>query len=161
MNTNLIVCLYIRNNLSVLYSYYSLSFGGNIVIMSNKDYRAPLAVKLVKNFHNLNARVAVKISRRLVGENYGGPCRYGPRYRNPLLLTSRHLLGQMVKTVRKPYSFKRLNSEPVSLFLAHSAVNQGQLHISHSGQTGYKVKTLKNKAYFLVAYFRKLIVGHI
>ena len=47
----------------------------------------------------------------------------------------------------------------VALFLLHTAINERQLNIFNGSKACNQVKALENEADFLVADFRKLIIG--
>lgn len=127
-------------NLTVLYTYHSVSICGYFVVVGNQYNRSALAVQLVKYSHNLRSGVTVEVAGRLIRQNYGRFCGYGTGYGNSLLLTARHLLRKMVHSLFKPDTLERVLRQNVTLRLRHTAVRKRQLHISCAVRLDIRLK---------------------
>jgi len=109
------------------------------------------ARNLLEQFHDLNARSAVKRARRLVREYDLGIVYYRAGNRNSLHLTARQLVGQFFHLSFESDRFQSLFC--ASFTLRKSDTRQSQCHsdVVEYSQMLYQIVTLKDETYLDVA----------
>src|SRR6266567_7072366 len=74
----------------------------NVLLVRHHEDRDTALVQLLKNFHDLDARAAVDVSCRLIGEHDLGIVDQRARNRDALLLATRKLARMMIFAALQP-----------------------------------------------------------
>lgn len=129
--------------------------------MRDENDRVSLFVQLVKQAHDVPARGAVEIARRLIREKKRWPGHDRACNGNSLLLPSGKLRRLMVHAVRQLHFFKSLGDALPPLRRRHLLIDQRKLHVLRSRQPGQEIEILKNKPDLPVADVGQLIFAVI
>ena len=108
-------------------------------------YYKTIARNFFKEFHYLNARLAVERARRFVRKQNFGVVYKRAGDSHPLHLPARKLIGANVDFVFKPHFFKNGNRAFAAFFRAYPGKRQRQFDVFENGLVRNKIVTLKNK----------------
>ena len=113
---------------------------------------------LPKQLHDIEARLCIEISRRLVGQNDGGLIDQGAGHGHPLSLSTRELVGTVIHSVGEPHHVQNLFCTLFSFAFGYTGINKRQCDIFQSGGPRQKIEGLKDKADLHIADVCQFIV---
>ena len=131
----------------------------HVQLVGDHDDGDALVVELLKHAHDFDARAAVEIAGRLVGEQERGLIGERAGDGHTLLLTAGKLIGRVVSAFTEADGRQRLQG-PLALAFAGQAlagVEHRQFDIFQSGRAREQIKALKNKPDFLIADVGQLV----
>lgn len=148
------------NNDSVTKTYYALRSCSESWIVSDQNYGATsLPIQRLQQFHNALSCCLVEIAGGFIGKENSRFIHESSGQRHALLLTTAELLWQVVQPVSQTHLCKQL-SRAVGRFVYREFAGQFQryLHVFQRCECGYQLKALENKANFLSAESRPLVL---
>src|SRR5882762_8810312 len=142
-------------NLSVAEYHHAFRKLCDVMLVRHHHDRQSLVVQILKNLHDLHRSPAVKIARRLIGQQNRRPVHQRARHRHTLLLPAGHLRRVMLRPVGKSDHRQRLDGAFSSLGLIDFCVQRGQFRVFERRRSRQQIESLKHKPAFLVAEDRK------
>ena len=112
-----------------------------------------LVVERLEGGHDFDARAAVEVARRLVGQEQRGIVDERAGDGHALLLAARELVGMMVRAIRQAHEFERPQRPGVEFFRrqTRAPVEHWQLHIFQRRGPREEVEALEDEPDFLIA----------
>src|SRR5690606_29934776 len=107
----------------------ALGVCGDVVLVRDQHDRLPVAVQLLEQRHDLLARLAVQVARRLVRQQQRRLVHQRTRNRHPLALPARQLRGPVLHARPKPHTLQHQLRTTTPLLRTHPRIDQWQLHI--------------------------------
>lgn len=118
-------------------------------------------MELLEEDEDLEGGARVEVARSLIGQDDGGIVDQGTRNGDALHLTTRHLVGLMVKALPQPHSLQGSHGTVEALLLRDAGVvHQRQFDVFHARGLGQKVVVLKDEADLAVAQDGTLRLRH-
>ncbi len=133
------------------------------LVRDEDDGDAALAIELLEDVHDLDARARIEVSGRLVGEDDRRLVDERARDRDALLLTARQLVRKVVKALAEADDLERLHGAAVTLGRLHlrpAVVEQGQLDVVERRGPRQQVEALEHEPDLLVADDGQLVLRH-
>ena len=127
--------------------------------MGDDNQSNATSVERLKNFHYLGPGGAVQIPGGLVRQNKAGVHHGRTRNGDSLTLTSRKLVGSVVRAVGQVHVDQGLIDPTTAFRPAHSSENHRQFDVFRRTQSWHQVKKLENETDVLAADNRLFIVG--
>ncbi len=123
-----------------------------------KDGEIAFDVQPLKDAHHLDARPAIEIPCRFIGEEQDGIAHQRAGYGDALLLSPGHLTPFVVHPIRQTDRLQRRHrAAPAYRGRNSLGIQQRQLHIVDGGRSRQQVEPLKDEADFMIAHGGELI----
>src|SRR3977135_2799324 len=116
-----------------------------LVVRDHTD-RGATGVQLLEQRHDGFAVARIEVARRFVGEKNGRLARESARDRDPLLLATRELAGQMLGAMAHADALQRFEHENFAPARTHAAIGQRQLDVLVNGEVSDQAKALENES---------------
>ena len=142
--------------MSVPDTYAALRLYRHAFVMSDQHDRISRVVQLVKQCHNLVARLRIQVPGGFIRKEHRRMSRHRPGNGHPLLLAAGQLIRAVVPPSVELHPFQRRSGPFSSLPCRHALVNHRELHILLGAQISDQVEALKDKADFPAADLRQL-----
>ena len=120
----------------------------DVGFVGHQNNRIPLVMKLLKQSHDLLARLGVEVSRRFISKNNGRACDKRPSDSNSLTLTTGKLVGFVVNAITQPDMIQGLECALFSLSGAVPAVDQRQFYVVKRIRTRQQIERLETQTRF-------------
>ena len=148
-------------NASILDGHVPRASLRDVRLMSDNDDCVAGFVKAFEELHNIVAGVAIKISRRLVGQQDGGIGYEGARHRHALALAAGQLIRFVIHPVAQSDEFEHFRRAAMRLRPGLAAVKKRQLNVFEGACARQQVECLKNKSNLLIAHPCQFIIAHV
>ena len=106
------------------------------IVGDQNDGLVVVTGKGADHVHDLYRGFGVQVAGGLVGKDHVGPGNKGPGDARTLLLTARHLAGEVVQPVGQPHPGEQLAGGGLPLGFGHPPEHQWEGHVFGGGQVG-------------------------
>ena len=147
-------------NPAVVESYYPITIRSICFGVRNLNDRCAFVVQSLEHVHDLLTLARMKISRRLVGEDYPGLCNYCARDAHELLLSAGELAGKEVLLAHDLKSVEGVADDRLPIHFANVSIGKRQFKILENRLIVEKVITLKHETDVAIAKVGSLLRVH-
>ena len=132
---------------------------GRIFFVSHQNYSVTFIIKILQNFHDLQAGFGIQISRGFVGKNHRRIINQRAGDGHALFFTAGELVGVIIQTMLQPHRHQRLLGFMFPRRGRIFTIKQRQHNVFQNGGARQKIKGLKNKTHGRTAFFGQLVIG--
>src|SRR5690606_1097115 len=132
----------------------ALAVRRDLGLVRDDDDRLAVGVQLVEQREDLDRRLRVEITGRLVREQDGRVRHERPRNRNALPLAARELIRQMIGALAEPHALEVAHRLGAPLCERHSGVDQRLHDVTERAHARQQIEALEYEADLLVAHIR-------
>src|SRR6185436_14160344 len=148
----------VLQDFAILQAHDALAVGGDIGLVRHDDDRLSVSVQLVEQGEDLDARLRIEITGRLVGEQDRRIRDERARDRDPLALTARELVRQVIRAVGETDALEHALGLGLALREAQPAVDQRLHDVLQRVRTRQQVEALKDEADLLITDVGELVL---
>ena len=147
----------VLHDFAVLEPHDSLTVRGHIRLVRHDDDRLSVAVQLIEQRENLDARLRIEIARRLVGQQDRRIRDQRTRDRHALPLPARKLVGQVVSALRQTDPLQHALGLGLALPEAQATIDQRLHDVLERRCARQQVEALEDEADLLIADVGELV----